>query len=187
MWWATNFGAKVPLGWMLRQEMPARWMRIHSLPESKRHAETHAERRLLLQRQNAVARDVLGEGTPCWLVVARYGARVPPAMHPPRLCGFDSHLSLAFSFPDPWREDAADRSQNDVWCARVQWRPRAFDALLQEIADWREAGVLWASQSSGQIFAPYDGGVDVFARTTFERDNLKWRFRAWLSEHPEGL
>lgn len=184
-WWATHFGAKVPLGWMLREEMPARWMRIHSLPRSKRYAETEAERRVLLQRQNALARTVLGEGAPCWIVVARYTASARPTMRPPRLRGLDSRLRLSFSFPNPWREDDRDRSQGDVWCARVRWRPGAFDTLLQEIADWRESGVLWASRS-GQIFAPYDGGVDVFTRTKFERDNLKWRFRAWLSQRADG-
>lgn len=57
-----------PLGYLMRAAGARHWLRFHSLPESKRYAETDEERNILLFRQNALADEVLGAGDACWLV-----------------------------------------------------------------------------------------------------------------------
>jgi hypothetical protein len=37
------------------------------------------------------------------------------------------------------------------------------------------------------LFHPYDGGMDVIAPTTADRDALRDRHRDWLSKHPQGF
>jgi hypothetical protein len=43
------------------------------------------------------------------------------------------------------------------------------------------------SRKTGKIFAPYDGGFDLFPSPGEEVAQLKSRFSEWLSSHPEGL
>jgi hypothetical protein len=39
---------------------------------------------------------------------------------------------------------------------------------------------LLVNLDSGQVYAPYDGGADLFYSTEFARDNARERFAAWL-------
>ncbi|WP_425586206.1 DUF3885 domain-containing protein [Streptomyces sannanensis] len=41
--WESNWPGTLPLGHLLRSAWPDRWVRFHSLPESKRYADTEAE------------------------------------------------------------------------------------------------------------------------------------------------
>jgi hypothetical protein len=63
--WRTHFGDCPPAGFLLHETFPERWMRIHSLPDSKRYADTARELTALLARHNTVATDVLGDGSRC--------------------------------------------------------------------------------------------------------------------------
>jgi hypothetical protein len=147
--WRGWFPDVPPVGHLLRDAYPERWLRVHSLPGSKRYAGTDAEWGELLRRMNAVATDVLGEGA-C--------ALVEPA----------------------WAEDE--------WGAPVEatWRSGAFDALLRRVAD-DETRAVFVALDSGRVFAPYDGGADLFLRDAVERDAFRARYGAWLSAHPLGL
>src|SRR5215208_4167866 len=67
-WWGEHFPGSAPVGFMLRQIYDERWLRIHSLPESKRYADTVGEYAELLRRHNQVATDALGDGSRCYLI-----------------------------------------------------------------------------------------------------------------------
>jgi len=71
--WTTAFGPFPPLGYICREHLHDRWLRIHNLPESKRYPDCEAEYAELLRRHNEVATTVLGNGEPCVLFVASYG------------------------------------------------------------------------------------------------------------------
>ncbi len=71
-WWRSFYGAAMPISHILREEIPDRWMRIHSLPESKRYADTSGEYSLLLSRHNEVATEVLGSQSQCVLFAGQY-------------------------------------------------------------------------------------------------------------------
>jgi hypothetical protein len=71
--WKRAFGDAVPLGHVCRRMIAERWVRIHSLPESKRYPEDEDDFRELLSRHNAVATAVLGEGERFVLFDARFG------------------------------------------------------------------------------------------------------------------
>ncbi len=50
-----------------------------------------------------------------------------------------------------------------------------------------EARAMWVHSSTGEVFAPYDGGVDVVFSSVERRDLHRQRFSAWLSSRPDGL
>ena len=41
--------------------------------------------------------------------------------------------------------------------------------------------------STSCIVAPYDGGVDIIVDTENKRDNLKIKYKDWLSKRKDGM
>lgn len=168
VWWNTRFADSPPVGFMLRQTYPERWLRIHSLPGSKRYAETEAEYAEMSRRHNTVAGDVLSEGASCYLI---HSSWVEPG---------DSLTGWAFNLEG---EEQALRC--DV--RETTWRRNYHDKLLREVADFRNANVIFASRDTERVYAPYDGGADLIFRNDQERNERKQVYEAWLSAHPDGL
>lgn len=110
--WLSRWGGS-PIAHELRGRHTDRWVRFHSLPESKRYAQTEEEYGVILDRHHTV--------------------------------------------------------------------------LLQGVTDDELGCVIIAPRDLRWLYHPHDGGADVIAPTTRERDALKIRHRDWLSAHPAGL
>jgi hypothetical protein len=183
--WAQYFPSIPPLGWMLRVDTP-NWVRFHSLPESKRYAETDAENAIVLERANLLASDVLGEGRACWFVQAVYSANDGTELVAtvenlaPNL-----DLKLVFSLPVPEDQENGDRW--NFYVAGTVWRRGAFDTVIASVAEDAAPPTLWMSRSSGEVFAPYDGGSDLILSSVVRVEELRTRYAGWLSSHPQGL
>jgi hypothetical protein len=61
-WWQSHFGEIAPRGHLLRRALSERWVRFHSLPDSKRYAESADEYAELQRRHLAVASVLFGAG-----------------------------------------------------------------------------------------------------------------------------
>ncbi len=83
--------------------------------------------------------------------------------------------------PDPTDPDLA----YDIFAERVVWQQSAFDTLLQAIAN-DELRIMWMSEQTGAIFAPYDGGIDVILPGAKEVHALALSHSDWLSSYPGG-
>lgn len=175
--WSSFYGDGPPIAWMLRRLEPQRWQRFHSLPDSKRYAEGEAEVQVVLGRANVLAAAVLGDGSDCWIAQGVRSDAAAPEWLLPNL----HETPLRFDDPDepglPWR----------IFAAQVAWRRGAYDELLTSIANDLASEILWVSRASGAVFAPYDGGVDLFVPTQEQRAFLRKRHADWLSAHPSGL
>ena len=69
---------------------------------------------------------------------------------------------------------------------RWQLSQQTFDARLLEIADDTERS-LWMNRATGAIFAPYDGGFDLFPCSHADAAALRTEHADWLSDYPGGL
>jgi hypothetical protein len=187
--WRSFYPNYAPLGFMMRSASAEHWVRFHSLPNSKRYAQTDAEGQIILDRQNGLADEVLGAGTRCWLVQT---AGVPPddAVNLKteslwRRYEFEFAFRFLIKDGDDYETDWESRASQQTWKAS------AFDDLLLAIADDDAeaigARVLWMSRATGAVFAPYDGGVDLFLPTHASVQHLKTKYKDWLSLHPSGL
>lgn len=167
-WWNTLFPETSPAGFLLRQAHQHRWLRIHSLPESKRYANTETEYAELLTRHNAVATHTLGQNSPCYLIE---GYWVEQGMHAgewiANLAKCDEILRFETS--------------------NLIWKSGQHDRLLCDIADCKRTNIVFGSRETNCIYAPYDGGADLIFRNEQERDERKQRYIGWLSKHPKGL
>ena len=185
--WRSHYGDCPPAGFLLQETYPNRWFRIHSLPESKRYADTAREMSALLARHNTVATDVLGDGSPCVVVSkADYNPRVGRAAR--------GHVQFARLQLQPLVVVTANNPNDSgtgwsiplAW-ARMTWQPGALDDVLADVANALLGPFLIVSETTGRVYAPYDGGADLFLESEAERDTCRSRYQAWLSSHPSGL
>ncbi|NKM72955.1 DUF3885 domain-containing protein [Rhizobium laguerreae] len=175
--WAAFYADRKPMGWMLRQDKSLPWIRFHSLPGSKRYPEDHNEEAIVLQRARVLGKAILGGNADCWQVQCRPKEPNPPYWSVP-VTGVESS-----TFAD-------DEEDGGLWTAYVSsitWRRNELDATLLAIADDRSGPTLWVSRKAGKIFAPYDGGFDLFPASMHEVARLKADHEDWLSSHPDGL
>ena len=67
------------------------------------------------------------------------------------------------------------------------WTDASIRRLIRAVADDREHGVVIGPPDLSWLFAPYDGGVDVFPATPRARTRLSRWHADWRSSHPSGL
>jgi hypothetical protein len=190
--WRSWYGRAPPLAHLMREPHAERWLRIHSLPQSRRYPDSDSDWDELLARHNTVATELLGDGGPCVLAVARFpsGDTAPPGqLHD--VPGAPALTALG-SVDDTWPGAQALRRHYEdtaVWLytAALHWRAGAYDALLRAVARDETGPVLLVSSETGRVYAPYDGGADLFFLGPEERHGARERHRAWLSSHPRGL
>jgi hypothetical protein len=186
--WSLFHEGQLPVGYRLTFGGAANWLRFHSLPDSKRYADSDHERRVILDRQNLLAEEVLGSER-CWLVQTHWvtpeGVNDVADVKDPFAATRKFNLEFAFEFADNDDNEHAVRWR--VHAGPVRWADGAFDDLLLDIADERSAPTIWMSESTGAVFAPYDGGIDLFLANSTQINVLKAKHHDWLSSHPEGL
>jgi hypothetical protein len=142
-----------------------------------RHLTVLAE---LLSRGNAGAeRDLL-------VVTASWSVGPAPA---PR----EAALAGALPAADHWTSILTDDSVpgEDIW-TRLWVTAACFPGedlsrLLRLVADYGTAGVIITTIDLSWLYHPYDGGADVIAATSGQRDQLRRHYQEWLSAHPAGL
>ncbi len=192
--WKTFYPESPPIGWVLKHNEHRRWLRFHSLPQSKRYASDAAEAQIILARQNTVAIEVLGKNAPCWLVAWLYCAEpksrvigsVLSAM-PGDDGGRQPTTNLTAQYQPEWVCLVPfDEAEYDIYAARCVWNSGAFDPILSAIAD-DECRLLWMSEATGAIFAPYDGGMDLILPDPSEIARLRSTYADWLSARSDGM
>jgi hypothetical protein len=170
--WNRNWARCDPTAYMLKQAYRERWVRFHSLPESKRYAETEAEYAIVLERYNTVL-DELFAGEDVYVITAQWRDDPLPQT---------DYWTTICTDPDP-----DDPSYCHLYAKRIPWTTGAIDPLLRDVADDVEANVMITDVGMTRVHHPYDGGADVLLRTSEERDVMRARHAEWLSRHPQGL
>jgi hypothetical protein len=178
------------VGHRLRQLLPQRWVRFHSLPGSKRYPDTDEQLDEIRRRHDLIAGALLGEGEPIVIVRRAYSRTASPV--PPEDCdgqwsseGFVWFESMSSSEIEGESSDEPP-SYTHFWLSHSTFRPGAFAVPWALVAN-DVIRVLLVNVERRCVFAPYDGGVDVIAADSFVRDALRRDFDSWLSTHPLGL
>ena len=171
--WHSFYGERFPIAYLLRPQIPDLWFRIHSLPESKRYAENEDETQEILRRHNTVAEKVLGISEQCMWFVPNYAFQ----KYSSTFAEFSGNVFCKYEDQD---------TKITLLAAQTVWRPHQFDAALRLVADDVVRYVSWMNIESGEIFAPYDGGADLFLNSTERRDEVRDLYSDWLSPFPGG-
>lgn len=173
--WSSFYGDRRPLSWLLREDKSLPWVRFHSLPNSKRYPDNETEKGIILSRAYSLGDAILGADAYCWQIECRSLSQAPPR----------SRTTLIDAVVTTFADD-----EENLWCANVldaHWRQGALDLILLAIANDTTEPTMWMDRQSGRLFAPYDGGFDIFVSSLVEVQLLRAQFAEWLSESPEGL
>lgn len=187
-YWTTVYPQCPPVAYRLRQAYAARWVRFHTLPESKRYAETEEEYQEILRRHNILLTEVLGDGQPVVLVTTGYSETARPVCPQAEVLERypESHHVLSL----PMNNDLGDDDTPMYWhtfIGTLVWMAGLADPLVRQVADDTVRNVLFVSTEHQRVYAPYDGGADIILPSATERDALRRRHSEWLSVHPLGL
>lgn len=173
---------------MLRSVYADRWFRIHSLPESKRYAETEKEYEEILYRHNTLLTELFGEGEPVLLMVTGASFTSEPEL-PKNMTSDVSNFTHVCAIPMHIIADGDEHNERywHIWIAEFHWQPHRFDSLLKAVANVEAVNVLFTRFHEPVVFAPYDGGADIILKTSEERDRYRQQYTTWLSKYPNGL
>jgi hypothetical protein len=180
-WWTAEFGPTPPLGHRLRIAYPGRWLRIHSLPGSKRYPSDPAELELLLARHQALADELLGSGGRCWLLTPTWEPAPIGSRRQLAGCFGPREFECVGGEYDPETEIHAA-----YWALESSWQAAREREVLVAVAN-DEQRALWLADATHEIYAPYDGGADLILASPARRATLANRYAHWLSRRPDGL
>ncbi|WP_436898035.1 DUF3885 domain-containing protein [Acinetobacter gyllenbergii] len=189
--WDQFYPDKLPISHYLVQNFPQFWFRIHSLPESKRYANTPEEYELLLNRQNKIITDCLGIGTSIFIVSGHYftASRNNKAYDPIFRLNYQFHLEQEINLTqaNPEYYEGEDEDHFFRPCTvEVTWQTNQHNDLLKKIAD-DELRAFMISFEQNIIVAPYDGGIDFIIFDEAKRNDLRNKYQDWLSPRADGL
>ena len=186
--WQTQFPHCEPVGYHLRVAFPDRWVRFHSLPESKRYPESATEYTTVLERHNRILGEIVREGEAVCLLTTGYSSSTEPIRSYAELLELDPGAV-------PWRTVAMHHEDGNftdpnfwhVFVSTWHWSPGTFDPLVRLVADDVLANIMIVAPDCKWLLHPYDGGMDVILESKTERDKLKALYPSWLPFRPDGL
>jgi hypothetical protein len=177
--WRTRWGGP-PVAYELRRWHADRWVRFHSLPGSKRYADTEDEYEIVLDRHHRVLAE-LGASEGLYVIAGYFEDADGKVMPDRRHSGAVPWLTIE---PD---DGSFFEIALRLYVSSTSHDRRMLDSLLRAVADDEIDNVIIAPPDLRWLYHPYDGGADVIAPTADDRDGLKERHRDWLSAHPAGL
>jgi hypothetical protein len=186
--WRATYPETGPMSYRFRHVYPRRWFRIHSLPDMQRYATTEAEWVILLNRQNYLLTDLLGNNAEMLLVDGAYelDGVVLPEIDSPALRGIPFTPAERLDLHQLLPEEHKPGEYYQPRFSEQAWKANRFNPLLREIANYQTTA-FFISRRNACLVAPYDGGVDVVLKDEATRDYYKQLYRAWLSPLPSGL
>jgi len=187
--WETEYPEAYPINNELKWVYPDRWFRIHSQPKSKRYADTEEEYQIILERQNQLIDDIIGEGTDYISTFNLYTNDICNDSYKQLSDYIEYFLAESVNLkdvrPDDYNDDE-DEAIMDIYMHNNIWKSGSKNQVLKLIAD-DEIEVIFTCPIKKCIIAPYDGGVDIIVESTEKRDLLKIKYRDWLSAREDGL
>lgn len=189
--WARNFSEIPPINYLFKHHLKHRWLRIHSLPDAKRYAQTSEEWAILLERQHQVFSDLLPQNTKICIVSGIYSntEKVFEKNLFDTLPYFKTLKFKELPIIDMFKLSGewANKGIKFTPCfAEEIFVPSRFDDILKSIAndEWR---LFFIDPKSTVIIAPYDGGVDIIFKTEHQLAFYKNKYQNWLSKRVDGL
>ena len=182
-YWQRNFDHIPPLAHELRDRFRKRWVRFHSLPDSKRYAETDSEWATLLERHNSLVDHLATDECELVLLTTNWTAVRQPTTVPSGL----RELNLT---GDHWRSFAKDGEESNWWHlfrTSIIWQPGTLDPVFRLVAENEISNVMLLDATANWLIHPYDGGLDLILGSRDERDRISREFSTWRSTRSDGL
>ncbi len=184
--WSAEYQKTLPIADDLKAHYPERWIRIHTLPGSKRWPATEEEYEIILDRHNSVLHYLAAGRSQLYLVTAEYTQAMNASRSIETLLRVDPHAQL-WQAVSMSQIDPDDTGYWQLYSSEWTWRQGVFDDILRLVADDQLRGVMIVSTAGRWIYHPYDGGADILMSIPSERAKIAREYEEWVSKHPEGL
>lgn len=185
-YWNNEYPESLPINHELKWIYKKRWFRIHSLPESKRYAETEEEYNIILERQNQLIDDLIGKESEIVICFGLYMNDLTNENYR-ELTDFGEFQKVTtIDLQKERPEEYEDEMYFDIFVKIENWRRDNRNEILKAIAD-DEIRAMFICESKKCIIAPYDGGVDLILESMELRDHLKLKYKDWLSDREDGM
>jgi hypothetical protein len=185
--WERRADKAIPVSWSVREHLADRWVRFHSLPDSKRCADTEEEKEILLERHHQVLAALRTSSADEVVVVLIRWDGQGRFRASREFRGISRSWSFWRTFVDETTADGQDEAIDaSAFVCRLPPTRTALDPWLLRAADDADC-ILITDDAVDWIYAPYDGGADVIASTAEARDVLSARYAAWLPPREDGL
>lgn len=186
--WHERFPNCEPVSHWMRTAFRDRWVRFHSLPESKRYPEDESEYQIALQRHNCILWELLEGERDVVLLTTGYSETPEPVRSYDELSTLDPNAK-------PWQtiakhnvsSDFADPTYWHVFASALEWESSLFNPLIRLVADDVVANVMVVHPECRWLLHPYDGGMDVIAETPAAKGRLRAAHKDWLSALASGM
>ena len=181
-YWQRNFAHEQPLAHELRERYRKRWVRFHSLPNSKRYPETDNEWATLLERHNLVVDHLATDGCQLELLTTNWSAEQNSCHAPSEIL----QLGLA---ADHWQSFTVGDPANwwHMYRSSVIWSLGSLDCVFRLVADHAISNVMILDPDKDWLLHPYDGGLDVIHETRQDRNVICSAFGKWRPRGTGGL
>lgn len=179
-----------PIAYQFRTSMQDRWVRLHSLPNSKRYAENEQELDCVLSRHHSALSN-LAKSPNLALVIAGYSGSLQPEK--PKFRNFESldifeHVVHWKSLPiHELDSDYSDPTYIHFFVTEVTLLDPLLEETLRLVASDQINNVFILDLLDTWLYHPYDGGADIILRKEEEKSIFKSRFRDWLPDNSFGL
>ena len=182
--WDSQFEGFAPVAHNLKLEFKERWVRFHSLSESKRYPDFESEYQEVLSRYNSLLQEIFSLQSSLLVLLPEYSGFVEPT-NPGK------ELHVIFPETTYWcsvtqHEEDEDAFYWHLHAAEVKLNSQELNCLFRLVANDEVGNIIITGIESKAVFHPYDGGADVILPTTEKRNEIKSKFSMWLSLHPEG-
>jgi hypothetical protein len=190
-YWAENFAETPPINHLFKHLLNEKWLRIHSLPEAKRYADTDEDWAELFERQHTLFQDLMPTDEPFYLILGLY-SQGENVFDKSIFEDYDFFKTLTFNelekvdlykMSGDWYDESMFYTP---YFAEVKNQPSDFDTILKAIAN-DEIRVFFLNSKNNCIIAPYDGGVDLILENEETRIFYKEKYGKWLPEREDGL
>lgn len=186
-YWNKEYPDTFPINHELKWLYPNRWLRIHSLPNSKRYAESAEEYKIILYRHNELINEMFEEGTEIAISFGIYSNDFTYENYKVLTDDFGEFVKvLTIDLHKERPEKYEDEMYFDIFVKIEKWSKDSKNEMLKAIAD-DQIRVMFISFDKKCVIAPYDGGVDVILDSSERRDRLKTKYKDWLSDREDGL
>jgi hypothetical protein len=185
--WDEYFPECDPIGHLMRDRFRSRWVRFHSLPESKRYPEDEQEMLTVLERHNVILGELLGGEQEVVLLTAVHSESPYAASRYAELVSLDPNAKPWRVVPERYAEVAQVWGHWHVSVSEWTWQPGTFDPFVRLVAMHEIANVMMVHPECRWALHPYDGGMDVILESNAARQRLKSAHREWLSARSDGM
>lgn len=151
---------------------------------AKRYAQSVDEITELVSRHKAVASEVLGKKDMTLFLGVYWESS--------SLTEIPYEWAKELSFNKVITYDVSEEDEDpyflNIYASKFDWSSESlFSRLVLDVANEDVQILTFFDPQSGNVYAPYDGGADLFITSNSEVDNLKKKLKDWTSKRQDGL